>query len=254
MTSLINKLLTPLTNAILQRKGTIDKYMGDCIMAFWNAPLDNPNHAMDGCRSALAMLAEMEPLNDRLEQEAKEEGRKHVPLKVGLGLNSGPAVVGNMGSDMRFDYSVLGDTVNLAARLEGQSKSYGMNVVLGPHTHDEVKDTLACIDLDFIRVKGKLEGVYIFGLLGDEEVARKPEFHKIRQLVHDAQEAYRHQKWDEAEEMFKLIRVLGNDENKPWHLEANLGVLCDVYDERIAEYRENPPAADWDGVFVATTK
>jgi len=254
LTSLINKLLTPLTNAILKRKGTIDKYMGDCIMAFWNAPLDNPNHAMDGCRSALAMLAEMEPLNDRLEQEAKEEGRKHVPLKVGLGLNSGPAVVGNMGSDMRFDYSVLGDTVNLAARLEGQSKSYGMNVVLGPHTHDEVKDTLACIDLDFIRVKGKLEGVYIFGLLGDEEVAQKPEFQKIRQLVHDAQEAYRHQKWDEAEEMFKLIRVLGSDEHKPWHLEANLDVLCDVYDERIADYRENPPAADWDGVFVATTK
>ena len=254
LTALINKLLTPLTNAILERSGTIDKYMGDCIMAFWNAPLDNPNHAMDGCRSALAMLAEMEPLNDRLEQEAKEEGRKHVPLKVGLGLNTGPAVVGNMGSDQRFDYSVLGDTVNLAARLEGQSKSYGMNVVLGAHTYEEVKDTLACIDLDFIRVKGKLDGVYIYGLLGDETIAQKPEFIELREMIYLAQEAYRHQKWDEAEKVFKEIRRRGNDENKCWHLEANLDVLCDVYEERIAEYRENPPPADWDGVFVATTK
>lgn len=254
LTSLINKLLTPLTNAILKRKGTIDKYMGDCIMAFWNAPLDNPNHAMDGCRSALAMLAEMEPLNARLEQEAKEEGRKHVPLKVGLGLNTGPAVVGNMGSDMRFDYSVLGDTVNLAARLEGQSKSYGMNVVLGALTHEEVKDELACIDLDFIRVKGKLEGVMIYGLLGDETVAQKPEFQELRKLIFDAQEAYRAQKWDEAEAMFKTIRERGNDANKCWDLEANLDVLCDVYEERIAEYRAAPPPADWDGVFVATSK
>lgn len=254
LTSLINKLLTPLTNAILKRKGTIDKYMGDCIMAFWNAPLDNPNHAMDGCRSALAMLAEMEPLNTKLEQEAKEEGRKHVPLKVGLGLNSGPAVVGNMGSDMRFDYSVLGDTVNLAARLEGQSKSYGMNVVLGPNTYEAVKDELACIDLDFIQVKGKLTGVMIYGLLGDETVAQKPEFQELRKLIFDAQEAYRAQKWDEAEAMFKTIRERGNDANKCWDLEANLDVLCDVYEERIAEYRVNPPPADWDGVFVATSK
>lgn len=254
LTSLINKLLTPLTNAILKRKGTIDKYMGDCIMAFWNAPLDNPNHAMDGCRSALAMLAEMEPLNTKLEQEAKEEGRKHVPLKVGLGLNTGPAVVGNMGSDMRFDYSVLGDTVNLAARLEGQSKSYGMNVVLGPNTYEAVKDELACIDLDFIQVKGKLTGVMIYGLLGDETVAQKPEFQALRKLIFDAMEAYRAQKWDEAEAMFKTIRERGNDANKCWDLEANLDVLCDVYEERLAEYRVNPPPADWDGVFVATSK
>jgi len=254
LTSLINKLLTPLTNAILQRKGTIDKYMGDCIMAFWNAPLDNPNHAMDGCRSAIAMLAEMEPLNARLEQEAKDEGRKHIPLKVGLGLNSGPAVVGNMGSDMRFDYSVLGDTVNLASRLEGQSKTYGMNVVLGPQTYEAVHDALACIDLDFIRVKGKLEGVRIYGLLGEEEVARNPKFQEIRGLIRDALNAYQHRRFDEAAEMFKRIRVMGNDENKPWHLEANLDVLCDIYEERIAEYKENPPPEDWDGVFVATSK
>lgn len=254
LTSLINKLLTPLTNAILLRHGTVDKYMGDCIMAFWNAPLDDDDHEYNGCTSALAMLAEMEPLNAKLEQEAKEEGRKHVPLKVGLGLNSGPAVVGNMGSDQRFDYSVLGDTVNLAARLEGQSKSYGMNVVLGPSTNEAVKDRLATIDLDFIQVKGKTEGVYIYGLLGDEKVLADPKFIAIKDKISDAMNAYRSQQWDEAAKLFEEIRVMGNDENKPWSLEANLEVLCDVYAERIAEYKENPPPADWNGVFIATTK
>jgi len=254
LTSLINKLLTPLTNEILQRHGTVDKYMGDCIMAFWNAPLDDKDHAYHGCVSALAMMDQMHPLNDRLEKEAEEEGRKHIPLKVGLGLNSGPAVVGNMGSDQRFDYSVLGDTVNTASRLEGQSKSYGMNVVIGPATNDAVKDRLATIDLDNIQVKGKTTGTLIYGLMGDEEVKNDPKFVEIQEKVHSAMELYRTQKWDEAEKLFDEIKVLGNDENKPWHIDANLEMLCDVYKERIADYRENPPPADWNGVYVATSK
>ena len=254
LTALINKLLTPLTNAILDRQGTVDKYMGDCIMAFWNAPLDDDEHIYNGCVSALAMLAEMGPLNDRLEIEAKEEGRKHIPLKVGLGLNTGECVVGNMGSDQRFDYSVLGDTVNLAARLEGQSKSYGMNVVLGPTTNAAVTDRMATIDLDYIQVKGKTEGTYIYGLMGDAEVKAGPRFVALQKKISDAVDSYRQQRFDEAAGMFKEIRRLGSDEHKPWHLEVNLDVLCDLYDERIAEYKINPPAANWDGVFVATTK
>ena len=254
LTALINKLLTPLTNAILDRKGTVDKYMGDCIMAFWNAPLDDDEHIYNGCVSALAMLAEMGPLNDRLEIEAKEEGRKHIPLIVGLGLNTGECVVGNMGSDQRFDYSVLGDTVNLAARLEGQSKSYGMNVVLGPTTNAAVTDRMATIDLDYIQVKGKTEGTYIYGLMGDEEVKVGPMFVALQKKISDAMDSYRQQRFDEAAGMFKEIRRLGSDEHKPWHLEVNLDVLCDLYDERIAEYKINPPGANWDGVFVATTK
>jgi len=254
LTALINKLLTPLTNAILDRQGTVDKYMGDCIMAFWNAPLDDDEHIYNGCVSALAMLAEMGPLNDRLEIEAKEEGRKHIPLKVGLGLNTGECVVGNMGSDQRFDYSVLGDTVNLAARLEGQSKSYGMNVVLGPTTNAAVTDRMATIDLDYIQVKGKTEGTYIYGLMGDEEVKAGPMFVALQKKISNAMDSYRQQRFDEAAGMFKEIRRLGSDEHKPWHLGVNLDVLCDLYDERIAEYKINPPGANWDGVFVATTK
>ena len=254
LTALINKLLTPLTNAILDRQGTVDKYMGDCIMAFWNAPLDDDEHIYNGCVSALAMLAEMGPLNDRLEIEAKEEGRKHIPLKVGLGLNTGECVVGNMGSDQRFDYSVLGDTVNLAARLEGQSKSYGMNVVLGPTTNAAVTDRMATIDLDYIQVKGKTEGTYIYGLMGDAEIKAGPRFVALQKKISDAMESYRQQRFDEATGLFKEIRRLGSNEHKPWHLEVNLDVMCDLYDERIAEYKINPPAADWDGVFIATTK
>jgi len=254
LTALINKLLTPLTNVILERKGTIDKYMGDCIMAFWNAPLDDDDQEYNGCISALAMLGEMGPLNDRLEKEAEEEGRKHIPLKVGLGLNTGPCVVGNMGSDMRFDYSVLGDAVNLAARLEGQSKSYGMNVVLGPTTRNSIRDRLATIDLDYIQVKGKTEGTYIYGLMGDGEILADPKFQKLQNLIFDAMETYRAQQWNDAQEMFDEIRDLGSDAKKPWILDANLHVLCDLYDERIAEYKVTPPDPDWDGVFIATTK
>jgi adenylate cyclase len=254
LTDLINKLLTPLTNVILERHGTIDKYMGDCIMAFWNAPLNDDDQEYNGCTSALAMLGEMGPLNERLRLEAEEEGRKHIPLKVGLGLNTGPCVVGNMGSDMRFDYSVLGDAVNLAARLEGQSKSYGMNVVLGPSTRNTIKDRLATIDLDFIQVKGKTEGTYIYGLMGDEKVLADPGFLEVRDLIEKFMEAYRTQQWDDASFMLGVIRTKGNDDNKPWVLDANLDVLCDLYEERILEYKKSPPAEDWDGVFIATTK
>jgi adenylate cyclase len=247
-------LLTPLTNVILDRSGTIDKYMGDCIMAFWNAPLDDEDHAFNGCSSALAMLGEMGSLNDRLEIEAKEEGRKHIPLKVGLGLNSGGCVVGNMGSDQRFDYSVLGDPVNLAARLESGSKNYGMNVVLGPSTNAMVEDRLATIDLDFIQVKGKTSGTYIYALMGDAELKATPEFINIQDKIHHFMDVYRSQQFDDALELLKEIRILGNDENKPWVLEINLDVVYELYETRITEYKEFPPPADWDGVFIATSK
>jgi adenylate cyclase len=245
LTSLINKLLTPLTNVILARQGTVDKYMGDCIMAFWNAPMDDDNHARNGCISALAMLAEMQPLNDRLEIEAKEEGRKHIPLQVGLGLNSGECVVGNMGSDQRFDYSVLGDTVNLAARLEGQSKSYGVDVVIGPSTHDQVSE-LATIELDFIQVKGKTEGVHIFALLGDEEIAQKEDFRALHDATNEMIAAYRGQDWKRARDFVGTCRGLVS--------EYRIAGLYDLYETRIDDYEVNPPAADWDGVFIATTK
>ncbi len=245
LTSLINKLLTPLTNVILKRLGTVDKYMGDCIMAFWNAPLDDKEHARHGCISALEMLAEMQPLNDKLEIEAKEEGRKHIPLRVGLGLNSGECVVGNMGSDQRFDYSVLGDTVNLAARLEGQSKNYGVDIVIGPSTHAQVPE-MATIELDFIQVKGKTEGVHIHALLGDETVAQSEEFKALYDATDEMIKVYRAQDWAKARQWLATCRERVDG--------FRIAGLYDLYETRITEYEAAPPPPDWDGVFIATTK
>ncbi|WP_417789098.1 CHASE2 domain-containing protein [Terasakiella pusilla] len=247
LTKLINKFLTPLTNVILNRQGTIDKYMGDCIMAFWNAPLDVENHEREGCLSALAMIDSLVEVNERLEKEAEEEGRPHIPLKIGIGLNTGVCCVGNMGSDQRFDYSVLGDPVNLASRLEGQSKAYGVTIVIGESTYKNVLD-LACIELDLIQVKGKTEAVRIYSVLGDDTVAQKPEF--IAYADHHAKllQAYRNQEWAKVRDMIVSANQMIHELAMEHH------GLYALYEERMKEYEINPPAADWDGVFIATSK
>ena len=129
-----------------------------------------------------------------------------------------------------------------------------MNVVLGPSTNAMVEDRLATIDLDFIQVKGKTSGTYIYALMGDADLKATPEFINIQEKIHHFMEVYRSQKFDEALELLKEIRILGNDENKPWALEINLDVVCELYETRINEYKEFPPPADWDGVFIATSK
>ncbi|GEO80200.1 CHASE2 domain-containing protein [Pararhodospirillum oryzae] len=245
LTRLINRFLTPMTDVILARHGTIDKYMGDCIMAFWNAPLDDAEHARHACRSALAMIDRLSGLNQSLEQEARDENRRHVPINVGIGLNSGPVCVGNMGSDQRFDYSVLGDTVNLASRLEGQSKTYGVTTVLGELTASQVPD-MAQIELDLIRVKGKTVPVRIFGLIGDETLAQTPAFLAARAACARLLAAYRAQDWKGARAALEEAR----DYADAFHLKGFL----DLYGHRLDAYEADPPASDWDGVYVATTK
>lgn len=245
LTQLINRLLTPLTSCILQRDGTIDKYMGDCIMAFWNAPLDVPLHPEKACESALAMFVALRALNDEREAEAKAEGKVFLPLNIGIGVNTGTCVVGNMGSDQRFDYSVLGDAVNLASRLEGQSKNYGVDIVIGQDTAVTVSERFAVLQLDLIAVKGKSEAVEIFTVLGDRDLRDSSDFAKLAQN-HDAMiTAYRGQNWDLVEELLAGLR-----ENTI----CDLSVLYDMYDERISAFRKMPPGPDWDGVFVATSK
>ena len=242
LTKLINKFLTPLTQKILDRHGTVDKYIGDCIMAFWNAPLDDREHAHNGCLSALAMLDEIAPLNSQLEKEA---GRKHVPLKVGFGLNTGLAVVGNMGSEQRFDYSVLGDIVNLAARLEGQSKFYGVDIVLGSETCAQVPE-FATIELDLIQVKGKTVGVNIFALLGDEKLKNSSGFRALKKVHDEMITNYRSRNWIRSKAELKKCQKL----SEPF----GLNQLYDLYESRITEFEANPPAPSWDGVFVALDK
>ncbi|RFB91542.1 adenylate/guanylate cyclase domain-containing protein [Rhizobium leguminosarum bv. trifolii] len=155
LTGLINRLLTPLSDVVMDHGGTIDKYMGDCIMAFWNAPLDDPDHALHAVRASLAMQAAISRLNNQLEREAATRGSKPHVLKMGVGINTGECIVGNMGSTRRFDYSCLGDSVNLASRLEGASKNYGVALLLGEETARQVAANYTVIELDRIIVKGR---------------------------------------------------------------------------------------------------
>ena len=246
LTALMNRFLTPLTNAILNRKGTIDKYMGDAIMAFWNAPLDDKDHQLNACEAALDMLDRVDALNQAREQEARAEGRPFIPLNAGIGLNTGTCVVGNMGSDQRFDYSVFGDSVNLASRLEGQSKEYGFPIIIGSTTALAVKDRFAILELDFIMVKGKKEPEVIYAIAGREDTAQSGRFQRLRNLTIEMLACYRNRDWDGA--LAAIARGRRTDEAN------SLELLYNLYEARIRGYLENPPPEDWNGAFALLTK
>jgi adenylate cyclase len=390
LTTLVNRFLTPLSEEVLKNSGTIDKYIGDCIMAFWNAPLDDAAHASNACRAALDMFQALAALNLELEMEAKhgdntrqiakayrdlkelatiadaEDDRQEligilqreanqgsafaqyslakayrdglvggkdtaravqlfsaaaesgytpaqrnlgiryargegVPIdrlmalvwltlaardglaaaeesrvelihhmsadeiseaerrvhawrptrslqmvthiNMGIGINTGPCVVGNMGSRVRFDYSVLGDTVNLASRLEAQSSNYGVPIVISAATQKEVQ-SFATIELDRIIVKGKTEPVAIFGLVGPPEMAATPEFQQLSAAHGAMLSAYRTRRWREALDRLGKCALMA----------SNLEGLYDLYRERIESFLKSPPPPDWDGVFVALKK
>jgi adenylate cyclase len=246
LTSLMNRFLTPLTNAILARKGTIDKYMGDAIMAFWNAPLDDSEHQLNACEAAVDMLERIDVLNKQRELEAKQLGQSFMALNVGVGLNTGVCVVGNMGSDLRFDYSVLGDSVNLASRLEGQSKEYGFPIIVGSKTALAVKDRFAILELDFIMVKGKKEPEVIYAIAGREDVAHSGRFQRLRNLTIEMLACYRSRDWDGA--LGAIER--GRRTDDAYTLES----LYHLYEARIRDYQKNPPPPDWNGAFALLTK
>src|SRR6202158_5743338 len=246
LTALMNRFLTPLTNAILARKGTIDKYMGDAIMAFWNAPLDDKEHQLNACEAAVDMLEKIDVLNKVREQEANDGGPAYIPLNVGVGLNTGVCVVGNMGSDLRFDYSVLGDSVNLASRLEGQSKEYGFPIIVGSKTALAVKERVAILELDFIMVKGKKEPEVIYAIAGREDVAQSAGFQRLRNLTIEMLACYRNRDWDGA-----LAAIERGRRSDDAH---TLEYLYNLYETRIRGYQKNPPPEDWNGGFALLTK
>jgi adenylate cyclase len=246
LTALMNRFLTPLTNAILDRKGTIDKYMGDAIMAFWNAPLDDKEHEINACNAAIDMLERIDELNKIRQQEAEEGGPAYLPLNVGVGLNTGVCVVGNMGSNLRFDYSVLGDSVNLASRLEGQSKEYGFPIIVGSKTALAVKDKFAILELDFIMVKGKKEPEVIYAIAGREDTAQSGRFQRQRNLTIEMLSCYRSRDWEGA--LRTIERGRSSDDAR------SLELLYNLYEARIQGYRRNPPPEDWNGAFALLTK
>jgi adenylate cyclase len=244
--ALMNRFLTPLTDVIIEQNGYIDKYMGDAIMAFWNAPLEDTQHEIHACEAAIQMLERIDVVNSEREREAAEGGHVYIPLKVGIGLNTGIGVVGNMGSDLKKNYSVLGDSVNLASRLEGQTKEYGFPIIVGSKTALAVKDRFAILELDFIMVKGKTEPEVIYAIAGRDDVAQSGGFQRLRNLTIEMLYCYRNRDWDGA--LAAIARGRKTDEAH------SLELLYNLYEARIRGYLENPPPENWNGAFALLSK
>jgi adenylate cyclase len=232
----INEYLTAMSLVIRERhRGTLDKYIGDAIMAFWGAPVPDPEHPQHAVLAALDMQAEAAALN------AKFKARGWPTFKIGIGVNSGVMRVGDMGSRIRRAYTVMGDAVNLASRLEGITKQYGADIIIGEATRNRISG-IVCRELDRVRVKGKEEPVAIYEPLGPEGAVDAAELEEIK-LWNQALRYYRGQDWDRAElQLMHLKKV------------APGRALYDTFLERIAEFRARPPGPDWDGVFTFETK
>ena len=234
LTKIMNRYMTAMTAKIIQNDGTLDKYIGDAQMAFWNAPLDDADHAKHAVKTALEMLGDLERFNKEIAAEGVP------PFGMGLGINTGSVVVGNMGSNQRFDYTCLGDTVNLASRLEGQSKPYHVKMVIGPKTYEYVKDEYLCLELDCLAVKGKSEGVNIYTIVEKNglNIAASRSHAQFLQY-------YREMAWDKALEYIPYIEQA---------FEGDMSEYYKMMAERIEEYKMNPLPKDWDGVFRTNSK
>jgi adenylate cyclase len=244
LTHFLNSLFTPLSNIILEEQGTIDKFMGDAVMAFWNAPLDDSAHPSHACSAALRMMHEMEHLNERWRAEAEAKGRPFKPVRLGIGLNTGVCCVGNLGSETRFDYSVIGDNVNVASRLEGQSKTYDVGTVVGESTTARAPD-FAFLELDLLKVKGKTEATRAFALLGDGALKQSQNFIALAERHGKFLARYRAKDWDAAEALSRECEKMNT---------SRLDRLYALYRERIAYFRMNPPPPQWDGTAEALSK
>jgi len=232
LVALLNAYLSEMTDIILDLGGTLDKYEGDAIIAFWNAPVDQPDHALRACRAALRC---QKRLAERREEFQHVYGHE---VRMRVGLNSGPAVVGNMGSERRFDYTAMGDTMNLASRLEGAGKLYGVSILIGEETERRVRDAILAREVDIIRVVGKKQPVRIFELIGEKDEVPAGEVEKAARFGR-ALETYRAQRFSEAEAAFASLA------GDP---------VAALYAARSRQAAVSPPAADWDGIHELDRK
>jgi len=235
LSAFMNEFLTAMSAVIHSHRGTLDKYVGDQIMAFWGAPVADPHHARQAVAAGLAMIAELPQLNARFKARGWPE------IRIGIGINTGPMSVGEMGSRIRRAYTVMGDAVNLASRLEGLTKQYGVDILVGQATRDAVADAVFR-EIDRVRVKGKDEAVAIFEPLG-----LAPELGRERQeelkLWAQALKAYRAQSWEQAElVLYNLQRLYP------------AAPLYSFYTQRVTRYRQQPPQPGWDGVTTFEQK
>ncbi|RFB05586.1 CHASE2 domain-containing protein [Parvularcula marina] len=246
LTSFLNRYLTPMTQILMSHKATVDKYIGDAVMAFWNAPLDDPEHHRNAALSALEMMDRLAEMNAaRSNPQAPESEKLPVETTIGIGLFSGDCSVGNMGSDQRFDYSVLGDVVNTSSRLEGMTKQYGVGILVGDSTAEHLGE-FALIELDRAKAVGKDSWLTIFALVGDEQVANDPAFAKLLELQSKFLATYREQNFEEALTMIGELSRLGAG--------FGLGKHYTIMQERIEAYLVDPPPQDWEGVYVLRQK
>jgi adenylate cyclase len=235
----LNEYLTPMTDIIVSgNRGTLDKYIGDAIMAFWGAPQSQPDHALLACKAALEMMARLQELKVRWHEQSLPE------IDIGVGINTGPMSVGFVGSQDRFyNYTVLGDAVNLASRLEGANKEYGTHVIIGPTTYEQVEGRVVTRELDQVRVKGKREPVKIHELISLAPAT--PEASAFVEAFTWGLGAYKAQRWDEAVARFKEADRLRGDKGDP---------CSRKYIARCEAMRRDPPGPEWDGVFEMKTK
>ena len=247
LTAVVNRFLNRMTEAVLAEGGTIDKYVGDSLIAFWNAPVDVADHAARACRAALAMAKALQQLNEeqKAQAAAASAGAAAAPLllAMGVGINTGECLVGNLGSTHRFNYSALGDAVNLSSRIESLSKHYGIPIIISESTRKLVPD-FAALELDAVAVVGKTEAVKIYGILGPPSEARTDAFRQLSEMHNRILAGYRSQQWEEVK------RVLDDCTR----LDRRLAKLHRRYRRRIAQFEQEPPGADWDGVYRAQAK
>ena len=238
LTKILNEYFTPMTDIILKHDGLLDKYMGDAIMAVWGAPIDMPGHAYKAVISGVEMLEILTELQTKWIKE------NIPPIDIGIGINTGLMTVGNMGSDQRFDYTVMGDSVNLGSRLEGINKTYGSRIIVSHSSYNHVKNTplnKIIRPLDLVKVKGKTEPVAIYQVL--EPVKYKAVNDDIIGNFTQGFQLYKKQSWDPAISKFKeCLKVYPDDD------------AAKLYIDRCNELKKSPPGKDWDGVYVFTTK
>ena len=235
LSDLLNEYLTPMTDLVFATRGTLDKYMGDAIMAFFGAPIPHPDHAKDACRCALQHLKKL------FELQAIFKSKNLPIIDLGIGLNTGEVSVGNMGSQTVRSYTVMGDAVNLASRLEGINKQYGTRIIISEFTYKEVQDSFVCRELDWVRVKGKAQPVKIYELMdeGKPDTATQD----LLKWFNQGYDQYHQKLWSEAMHSFQQALSIRSED--PVSL---------LYIERCQEFIADPPPADWDGVFEMKTK
>src|SRR5271166_393374 len=240
LSTFLNEYLSPMTNVILKELGTVDKYMGDAIMAFWNAPLDDPEHAVHGVRAALEMRATLVNLNAEWKKRSLDNGRSLPEVKFGIGLNTGECSVGNMGSNLRFDYSALGDEVNIASRLEGSSKQFGVDIVASESTRNEAPD-FAWLEIDRVKLKNKTRAVGVYALAGGDAYAAAEDFRRLSALHDEILSAYRARKFAEASRLAVETEALAPQEIRG---------LYRYYQKRLGDLAQLELSDAWDAMIA----